>query len=324
MAIRTAVLALGAAMATVFCAQAQDRLVVVNKSDDTVSLVDAASYAEQTVIAVGENPHEVAISPDGSTAYVSDYGPEARGETISVIDLDAGAVSARWDLDGNLGPHGIWASADGANVWTTTETTGTVVEIDAATGDVTRVWETGQQLSHQLVPAPDGSKLFVANITSGSVSVIDRAYDSVTTVRTGPGAEGIDVSPDGAEVWVTNRDSGTISVIDAATDAILESFPSGGQVPIRLKFTPDGEEAWVSNAASGEVTVFDVETRELIAAVEVGAAPVGLLMSPDGSRVFVANTGADRVSVIDRETYAVVDSFEAGDEPDGLGWAPAE
>ncbi|WP_421786284.1 YncE family protein [Hyphobacterium sp.] len=309
-----------AAIASATGALADDQIVIVNKGDDTISILDAASYERAGDVGVGGNPHEVYVSPDGATAYVSDYGG-AQGTTISVVDLDSAERTAVWDLAGNRGPHGIWVSADGSLVWATTETTGTVIELSTVTGEITNVWETGQQVSHQLVPTPDGAKLYIANIGSGSVTVIDRGTNSVTTVPTAAGAEGIDVSPDGTEVWVTNRGADSISIIDAGTDTVLETIPSGGGFPIRAKFTPDGSEVFVSNATTGTVAVFHAESRELLASIEVGAVPIGILISPDGERAFVANTQDDFVTVIDVASRTVIDRIETGDEPDGMAWA---
>ena len=301
-------------------ALADDYLLVVNKGEDTLAIVDAETLEVETLVGTGRNPHEVYASPDGQTGYVSDYSA-SQGNTISVVDLSSGHRTAVWDLGENLGPHGIWVSADGDHVWATTERSGTVVEVSTSTGTVTRVWETGQQVSHQLVPTPDGSKLYVANIGSGSVTIIDRTDDSVVSIPTGAGAEGIDASPDGREVWVGNRSSDTVSIINTATDQIVATLPSGGNFPIRVKFTPDGSEVYVSNANSGDVAIFNAQTRELLATIEVGAVPVGIVMDPDGSRAFIANTLDDYVTVIDTQTRAVTGRIETGDEPDGMAWA---
>ena len=301
-------------------ALADDLILVVNKGEDTLALVDAETFEVMATVPTGANPHEVYPSPDGRLAYVSDYGG-AQGTSVTVIDLDTASATASWDIAPNRGPHGIWVSGDGAHVWVTTETSGTVTEIDAATGEVATVWHTGQAVSHQLIPTPDGAKLYIANIGSGSVTVITRATGDVVSIPTGAGAEGIDVSPDGSEVWVTNRGDATVSVIDVASDTVTATFASGGLLPIRARFTPDGNEVWVSNANSNNVAVFDAATHALLATVEVGAIPVGLLMEPNGERVFVANTQDDFVTVIDRESREVTGRIETGDEPDGMAWA---
>jgi len=307
-------------------------LVVLNKSDHNAALVDPESYEVVARLPTGRGPHEAATSPDGSTAYVADYGAYAvfqqdgprdftPGNTITVLDLEGRGVRATFDLGTYTQPHGLWVSRDGDRLWVTTEGAQAVVELDAASGEILRHWKTEQEISHMVVPTPDEKKLYVANIRSGSVTVINRETDIVKSIRTGAGAEGIDVRPDGGEVWVTNRGADSIAVISTRSDSVLTTFESGGRFPIRLKFTPDGSQAWVSNAQSNRVAVFDASTRQLIDTIEVGEVPVGIVMTPDGSRAFVANTNANQVTVIDVAERKVLRSFTTGTEPDGMAWA---
>jgi YVTN family beta-propeller protein len=244
------------------------------------------------------------------------------GKTITVLDLKGGKVAATWDLGEYTKPHGIAVSRDGKTVWVTVEGSKAVLDLDAATGRVRKAWKTGQDVSHMVVATPDEKKLYVANIGSGSVTIIDRAADKVQSVKTGPGAEGIDASPDGKEIWVGNREANTVSVIAVATDEVVASFASGGEMPIRVEFTPDGKQVLVSNAKSASVTVFDVALRKLVDTVEVGAVPVGIQLTPDGKTAYVANTNDDKVSVIDVASKRVIGSFSPGREPDGMAWVP--
>ncbi len=305
-------------------------LVVVNKSNHLVALVDPATYATVATVPTGKGPHEVAVSPDGRFAYVSDYGSftflrdqeqQPPGNSITVVDLKARKVKATYPLGQYTQPHGIWVSKDGKLVWVTTEGAQSVLELEAATGKILHTWQTGQQTSHMVVPTPDEKKLFVANIGSGSVTVIERATDKVTSIPTAAGAEGIDVSPDGREVWVSSRIANSISILDVATHRILATITSGGQFPIRLKFTPDGKQVLVSNAQSNKVAIFDAKARQLVGEVEVGSVPVGILITPDGRRAFVANTNSHHVTVIDLGSRKVVTKFATGQEPDGMAWA---
>ncbi|MFQ5786991.1 MAG: YncE family protein, partial [Thermodesulfobacteriota bacterium] len=74
-------------------------LVIVNKSDNTVSLIDAISLVYLGEANTGHNPHEVATSPDGKLAYVTNYGTNvAPGNSISVIDIDKGLEVDKIDL----------------------------------------------------------------------------------------------------------------------------------------------------------------------------------------------------------------------------------
>ena len=306
-------------------------LIVINKSAHEAVLVHPTSRETLTKFSTGQGPHEVAVSPDGTRAYVSDYGAyavfkdgsrSAPGTTITVIDLKSAKVAATWSLGEYTKPHGLAVSRDGKLVWVTTEGAKAVLELDAATGKIRNAWKTDQDVSHMVVATGDEKKLYVANIGSGSVTVIDRAANKVRSVKTGAGAEGIDASPDGKEIWVTNRAANTISVIATANDEVLASFESGGQMPIRVKLMPDGKYALVSNARSASLTVFEVATRKLSRTVEVGAVPVGIQITPDGKSAYVANTNDDKVSVIDVASWKVVGSFSPGKEPDGMAWVP--
>lgn len=311
-------------------------LIVLNKSDNEAALVDPETYQVIAKVPTGRGPHEVAASPDGKRAYVANYGafrvfqqgekPEMEpGNTITVIDLERHEVSATIRLGSFKVPHGIRVSSDGRRVWVTCEGAQAVLELDAESGKIVQAWKTNRKASHMVVPTPDEKKLYVANIESGSVSVIDRMKPAmgapVPEIPTGAGAEGIDISPDGREVWVANRGDNTISVIDTASDKVVASFPSGGKIPIRLKFTPDGKQVWVSNAESNSMGIFDAGERKAVATMEVGQVPVGMVMSPEGSRVFVATTNANQVAVIDTATRKIVGRFSPGNEPDGIAWA---
>src|SRR5688572_647759 len=64
-------------------AQAAHHLFVVNKNGNTLSIVNAKTFAVERTVNVGNGPHEVAISPDGTKAYVAN----AAGNSVSVVDL---------------------------------------------------------------------------------------------------------------------------------------------------------------------------------------------------------------------------------------------
>jgi YVTN family beta-propeller protein len=305
-------------------------LVVLNKSDHEAVLVDPASLRVLARVPTGKGPHEVAISPDGARAYVTNYGvyglfrdgepSREPGNTLTVIDLGKRAVVDTFDLGTNSQPHGVWVSRDGSRVWVTCEGAQTVLELDARSGAIRKTWETAQDVSHMLVPTPNEAKLYIANIRSGSVTVIDRRSDQVRSIATGAGAEGIDVSPDGREVWVANRGANTISVLDVASDSVVATLSSAGEFPIRAKFTPIGDQVWVSNARSNHVAIFDARSRKHLAAVDVGVMPIGILIEPAGKRAFIANTNSNQITVIDVPGRKVLRTFTTGNEPDGMAW----
>jgi len=308
-------------------------LIVLNKSDHTVSLIDLASKVSRATIPTGKYPHEVAVSSDGDIAVVANYGNATDpGSTLTVIDVRNRKAMKTIDLGKYRRPHGVaWLSGD--RVAVTVEGSRALLIVDVKTGSILSAIDTGQDVSHMVAIATRAQRAFVPNIGSGSVTVVDlRDGRKVGDVQTGAGAEGIDISHDEHEVWVTNGRADTVSIIDVATLKILATLESKSR-PIRAKFTPDGKHVLVSNASTGDVSIFDASSRREVKRISmrtsaagkpeaVDPIPVGVLVSPMLSRAYVANTNADIVTVIDLKTWTIVDRLTAGDEPDGLGYSP--
>lgn len=318
-------------------------LLVLNKSDNTVSLINVATGTGVATIPTGAGPHEVAVSPDGKIAVVANYGTQqVPGNSLTVIDVAGKKQIKTIDLGEYRRPHGImWLR--GEEILVTAEANKALLIVDLQAGKVASAITTDQNVSHMVVLSRRYHKAFVANIGSGSVTVIDlKTRQKISDIATGAGAEGIDVSPGEKEVWVTNRAANTVSVIDVETLKITATIESK-DFPIRVKFAPGGRFVLVSNARSGDVAIFDAVTRKefrripmMLKAAEGSTSgqrlfggqfgqspvPVGILVSPKLSHAFVANTNADIVTMIDLKTWEVSGRLTAGKEPDGLGYSP--
>lgn len=316
----------------------REALVVLNKSDATASLLDAATGEALAVLPTGAGPHEVAVRADGALAVVSDYGEATPGRTLSVLDLAGRRLARTIDLGAYRRPHGLaWVPRSG-RLLVTVEAQAAVLEVDVDEGKVLRALPTRAQTSHMVAVAPDGERAFVANIVPGTVTALDLASGEVLAeIEAGAGCEGIDVAPDGGEVWTANRAAGTLSVLDARSLETRATLDAPG-FPIRVKLTPDGKRALVSCAQAGEVCVFDVAERRLLAAIGLadlageaggtmlgagfqGPVPIGIQVHPDGATAWVAGSGLARVAVLDLGSLALRGSYPTGRQPDGLGFS---
>src|SRR5437868_8513714 len=96
-------------------------LLVINKGDHTLSIVDPEAGRELAAVPVGGiTGHEVAASPDGRTAWVPIYGnsgvgrPGTDGRAVSLINLKSRSVIANIDLGAPNRPHGaVFGPRDG-------------------------------------------------------------------------------------------------------------------------------------------------------------------------------------------------------------------
>src|SRR3954451_20582502 len=88
-------------------------LIVGNKEENSLAIVDPDSGKVLGLVPTGEGPHEVAVSSDGRLAFVANYGTvQSPGSTISVIDLVGQKEVRKVNLGPLRRPHGL-AVADG-------------------------------------------------------------------------------------------------------------------------------------------------------------------------------------------------------------------
>jgi DNA-binding beta-propeller fold protein YncE len=103
-------------------------LLVLNKAESALVIVDPRDGKIVGRVPTGEAPHEVAASTDGQLAFVSNYGSREPGSSISVIDIPGRKELRRFDLGPLRRPHGI-AFAEG-KVYFTAETNKLIARYD--------------------------------------------------------------------------------------------------------------------------------------------------------------------------------------------------
>ena len=302
--------------------ESKGRLVVLNKEDATLVVVDPGSGKVLGKVATGEGPHEVVVSSDGRTAFVGNYGAQTPGGTISIVDLTAMKEVRRVDLGPLRRPHGMWV-ADG-KVYFTAETNRLVARLDPASGQVDWMMGTGQASTHMVWVNADASRIYTANIGSDSMTIMERGTNpqawNVTTVPVGRGPEGFDVTPDGRELWAAQSRDGGVSIVSLADKKVVGTIDAQTKRSNRLKFTPDGRLALISDLDSGDLVVIDVAARKISKRIPLGRMVEGVLVPPDGGRAYVAVTGDNQIAVIDLKTLEVTSRIEPGKGPDGMAW----
>jgi YVTN family beta-propeller protein len=298
------------------------RLLVLNKDDANMAIVDPESGQVLGRVPVGDQPHELVASTDGKTAFASNYGTgPAPGHTISMIDIASRKEVRRIDVAPLSRPHGL-AFANG-KLYFTIEADKKIARYDPASDKIDWQFETGQNTTHMVLPSKDGKTFFTSNIGSDSVSVVEQAAGgawSQTIVAVGKGPEGIDLSPNGREVWSAGSRDGSLSIIDVATKKVVQTIDVGTKRSNRVKLTPDGKFALVSDLEAGELVVIDAPGRKVVKRVALGKNPEGILMPPDGGRAYVAVNGDNFVAAVDLRTWTVTKKIEAGRGPDGMAW----
>jgi len=331
-------------------------LLVLEKSANTLAIVDPATFKIVGRIPAGPDPHEIVVSSNGQLAYISNYGGlDSDLNTISVVDIAARKPLPAISLGALHSPHGL--SYAGNKLYFTAETNKAIGRYDLATHSIDWILGIGQDRTHMVVADETQSRIFTSNVNSGTISIIEqvvlpapgpppgaaplpqpqgpqRKDSQITNVPSGRGCEGFDVGINGTEIWAANAQDGTVTVIDVATKKPRLTFPISVDHANRLKFTPDGKRVLVSGLGAGpnaqgssagvaNLVVIDVATHKEIKKFNLGGGSAGILILPDGSRAYVAVSAKDKVVAIDLEKLEVIAELATGKNPDGLAWAAA-
>ena len=324
-------------LGSVFTVHAQTTggaLLVLAKTDHTLSIVDPSTLKVSGQVPSGPDPHEVIASDDGRFAYISNYGGGSYN-TITPVDLSKPQALPPIDLGALRGAHGL--TYVGGKLWFTAEGSKAVGSYDPATRKLDWSMGTGQDRTHMIYVTADGQKIYTANIASGTVSILTntliqpgrtappnakpREDWTQTIVPTARGSEGFDVLPDGKELWTASAEDGTISIINVAEKKLATKVDAKVLGANRLKFTPDGKLAFISSLQTGELTIFNTTSRKEVKRLKIGRGAAGILMDPDGSRAFVACSPDNYIAIIDLKTLEVTNHLDVGGVPDGLAWS---
>jgi YVTN family beta-propeller protein len=321
-------------------------LIVSNMNDHTATIIDAATSRVLATVPTGEGPHEVAVSHDGRTALVSNYGVRGKpGNSITVIDVARAAVARTLTLEGYQRPHGMAFLPGDTIVAVTSEVASAVLLVDVRSGRVTDTVQTRGRASHMIALTANGMQAYVANIADNTVSALamrrsgtatgaGAGRDSARLIRVARTPEGLAVSPDGAQLWVgSNRDS-VVLVIDARRGMVVDTLRGFG-LPYRMAVTPDGKTAVITDPVNGDVRLVPTANRRamrsvamprdsLLATAEVpgSPSPEGIALSRDSRWAFVTLQGRNRVVTIDLARGVITASAPTGTWSDGVGFSP--
>lgn len=295
-------------------------LVVLNKDEDTISLVSLADQRVVKTIASDHNPHEVVVSPDGKKTYVTC----SLGNTIDVIDNETFEIVSRIiDKDFDF-PHGLGVDSKGVLYMASTYSS-KVFFIDTATDEITHRLDTGENHSHMISLSPDEETIYVPNIGSDSISIVSVAEQAIVgLIPVGKGPEGVAVHPEGKWLYVANQHDNNLFVLDTGNHEVLWKRRIGA-CPIRIVFSPDGKYALIPNRESDDLSVIMTAqtlngmTRPWeIKRIPVGKWPGGTVFNTSGSSAYVANNKTNDISIIDMTSLKEIGRIDVGIHPDGM------
>jgi sugar lactone lactonase YvrE len=300
-------------------------VVMVDKVGSRLRIFDPAAEHEVASVVPGTDPelkpHQLALSADHRTAYVSIYGDGVYGanrhpgHTIAIVDLPSHQLVGSIDLSPYMAPHGIQIDASGT-LYVACDASRKVLVIDPSTRRIEAAIDV-EGTGHRLALLPDASKLYVSNKNDRPfVSVVDvPSRKMMGRIPMPGGTEGIVAAPDGKTVLAADLTQPYIHVFSTATDTEVDRIQvqdtTGGVYT--LFFDPTGRRV-VALLSSGQLNIFDA--ADLHAPQRIvhsgGTALMGIGFAADGRTALVGNHAEGTVSSIDLQSATLLRTFRAG------------
>jgi DNA-binding beta-propeller fold protein YncE len=300
-------------------------LIMVDKVGGQVRFFDPTTDKELASFApapeAGSKAHEIAISPDHETAYVTVYGDGVYGNnphpghTVAIVDLASRKMTGSIDIAPHQAPHGIQVDAKGL-LYVACDLSRKVLILDPVKRTLVAAIDV-EGTGHWLALLPHASKLYVANKNDKPfVSVVDvKSRKMIGRISIPNGTQGIVASPDGKTVLVADFSEPVLHVISTEKDAQIDSVRVTGveRGLYKVFFSPDGRRV-LTALPSGQVNIFDAANLHAPQKVlkSAGTALMGFAFAADGKTALVGNHGEGTVTRFDLDSGTVLGTFAAG------------
>jgi len=198
--------------------------------------------------------------------------------------------------------------SDGADIWVTNFTSGTVSRVRASDGKKLEDW-TGAASAEGILVAM--GRVFVTGETNpGHLYMIDpsAAAGAVTTLASNLDDSPIGIAFDGVKIWTANL-GGSVSIVTpgGTTPWSVSTKTTGFGVPLGLVF--DGSNVWATDSTADTLLKLD-SNGNILLTVNVGVHPEHPAF--DGHNIWVPNAGSPpSLTVVRASDGTVLKTFSA-------------
>jgi DNA-binding beta-propeller fold protein YncE len=301
----------------------RELIIATVKENVSLSVFDVATGEIVAAVTVGTRdiakPHEIAVTVDGTHAFVSlygdkDYGPNTPDNRLGVVDLRDFSFAGHVDLGLYKGPHALMTDRDG-KIWVTVDPNRCVLVIDPVNWEIERTIHLGVP-GHFLAASPDGNTVYFSAKEYPDVVAVDVGSKAVINRITLPvGGQALRVSPDGAHLYLGDFHRPLLHVIDCAKAERVDTVPLTG-VPGWPFNSRDGKIVIVTTydepTDRGYVELLDAADMNSRRVIELPSEPFHALPLRDGQHALVALANGDIAKIDLIEGTHVDGGFSAG------------
>ena len=305
-----------AASATVSASRSP--IFVLNSLDDSVSVINPATWLETKRLATGKQPHHLYLTPDEKSVIVAN----ALSDSLTFIDPKTAEVQRT--VRGILDPYQLRFSPD-MKWFVTAANRLNHIDIYRWNGqDVTLAKRipTGRTPSHLWIDTQSAT-VFSTMQDSDELIAIDLASQTIKwRTKTGPIPADVFGTSDDKYLLVGLTGGDAVEVYDVSDKT--------GKPPKRVKviktglgahaFRAQGDQrhVLVSNRVANTISRIDLQTLEVVDTFPAPGGPDCMDVSRDGKQILVTSRWARKLTVIDIASRKVVRQVSVGKSPHGV------
>lgn len=262
------------------------------------------------------SPQAIAITPDGTRAYVVDTGDD------EVVPIDIATNTEEAPIAVGDFPLAIAITPDGTRAYVVNRNDETVTPIDISSGATGPLIDTGERPS-DIAITPNGTRAYVTNEDEDTVSRINLDTGvNAKTIAAGDEPSGVAITPDGTRAYVTNEADGTVTRIDLNTDTPGKTISVGGDLKA-IGITPDAVRAYVLGLTD---PVSEIDLGTDTAGPNFSLGPTNSLfniaVAPDGLRAYAVDRVGAQLAYFDVPSSAFTAAIAVGEAPEAMAIVP--
>lgn len=266
---------------------------LVKKITDKVNLAHFG-YSEFKDQKYKGSPVEVAFSPDGKSAYVTNY--EMFGSEFTNPGYDTCEPSEQFDRS-------------------------FIYRINTETLAIENVIPVGSVPKFVAV-SPNNRWVLVSNWCSGDVSIIDtQSNREVKRIFLGQFPRGIAIDPQSKIAYVAVMGTSDLAVINLE-DYSVDWMVNVGLYPRHLVLDSTGNHLYVTLNGDDHVAKIDAKTGEILGKIFTGSAPRSMVLSEDDQYLYVVNYYSHTVSKVRTENFELIENITVDLNPIGITYDP--
>ena len=256
-------------------------------SENAVAIINTNTLAYETAF-VGSGPLNLALSPDGLTAYIAN----STSSFVAVFDTQSRTV-----INSLLIPEEPRDVVLGNQNRLFVLTANRIYQIDATTGastgpSIPSAGATASIYGGSLEISPDGNTLYYGQHGGGTMYKFDISGTTpalLNQIQTGSNGRDLTLSHDGN--WICHPNGAPYQIAKYRTSdfAILGSFNTG-PYPLALGFSPDDLVAYASADTQNAIKVFDANTFVETGTIPGSGDPNKLVVDSSGRYLFAGYT----------------------------------